>query len=86
MKYVLILFLLIIFTSCTITPGYYSSNYSLISPVVPIISPPIYPSPYYFQPWYRPRNYSWSYTPRPRNSILITTPSYHSGPRGGRRK
>ena len=87
MKYLLILFVSLILTSCRITTGYYYSGSYIrpISPVVPIITPPIYTTPYYFTP-YRPR--TWYYTPRPRTNIIINQPNYNrnSGPRGGRRK
>ena len=92
-KLINLLAILLLVSSCTITPGYYSSTYTptVFTPSPIITNPYIYrPYPYYYQP----RSYSWYNPPRPRTTIIINnpTPSYygnhhnHSGPRGGRRK
>ncbi len=100
MKKLLFSFLILIgITSCTVTPGYYSSSYDYDynpRPVVTVVTPtPFVPNPYLYRPtrfWYG-GFYRPSYiTPRPRTIVINNYSNYnnnhnhHSGPRGGRRK
>jgi hypothetical protein len=91
MRY-LILFCLIILSSCVVRTGYYST-------LTPINTTPIFtPNPYLYRPtwfWYQPRTYSLGnvytnqynhhhhnhYSPRPKTNLPL-----HNGPIGGRRK
>ena len=95
------IFILFLISSCTVTPGHYSTDYSYsTSPQVTVVTPtPIY-NPYFYNPYFfrpriwtspNPRCGTWSYNPRPRTTTVIvnTNTGYHhnhSGPRGGRRK